>query len=84
MPWFRRWLVYSKKKTLSDKTAIAVLKGLNVPDELREYGKSAKRSMLTVEEAEKVAKKCRGGTGRSHWFPGKNRSISCSGCLQRY
>ncbi|AIS33089.1 MULTISPECIES: methanogenesis marker protein 11 [Methanobacterium] len=45
-----------KEKTLSDKTAIAVLKGLNVPDELREYGKSAKRSMLTVEEAEKVAK----------------------------
>jgi methanogenesis imperfect marker protein 11 len=45
-----------REKTLSDKTAIAILKGLNVPDELKEYGKSAKRSMLTVEEAEKVAK----------------------------
>ena len=44
-----------KKDTLSDKTSIAVLNGLEVPDKLRSYSESAKKSMLTVEEAEKVA-----------------------------
>ena len=44
-----------KKGTLSDKTAIAVLEGINVPEKLRYYGEAAKKSMLTVEEAEKVA-----------------------------
>ena len=44
-----------KKGTLSDKTAIAVLEGINVPEKLRSYGEAAKKSMLTVEEAEKVA-----------------------------
>ena len=38
-----------------DKTSIAVLNGLEVPDKLRSYSESAKKSMLTVEEAEKVA-----------------------------
>lgn len=44
-----------KKDTLSDKTSIAVLQGLDVPRKLRSYSEAAKKSMLTVEEAEKVA-----------------------------
>ncbi|MCC7550592.1 MAG: DUF1743 domain-containing protein [Methanobacterium sp.] len=44
-----------KKGTLSDKTAIAVLEGIPVPEKLRSYGESAKTSMLTVEYAERVA-----------------------------
>jgi len=44
-----------KKGTLSDKTAIAVLEGIQVPEELRSYGEAAKKSMITVEEAVKVA-----------------------------
>jgi methanogenesis imperfect marker protein 11 len=44
-----------KKDTLSDKTAIAVLEGIQVPDKLRSYGAAAKRSMLTVKDAKEVA-----------------------------
>jgi len=44
-----------KKGTLSDKTAIAVLEGIPVPEKLRSYGESAKTSMLTLEDAERVA-----------------------------
>lgn len=44
-----------KKDTLSDKTAIAVLEGIQVPEKLRSYAESAKKSMLTVENAVKVA-----------------------------
>ncbi len=44
-----------KKDTLSDKTAIAVLEGIKVPKKLRSYAEAAKKSMITVEEAEKVA-----------------------------
>lgn len=44
-----------KKDTLSDKTAIAVLEGIRVPEKLRSYSEAAKKSMITVEEAEKVA-----------------------------
>lgn len=44
-----------KKNTLSDKTAIAVFEGIEVPDQLRSYGEAAKKSMITLEKAEKVA-----------------------------
>jgi methanogenesis imperfect marker protein 11 len=43
-----------KKATLSDKTAVAVMDGIKVPEKIREYGISAKKSMKTVEEAEKI------------------------------
>ncbi|MDP3066653.1 MAG: DUF1743 domain-containing protein [Methanobacteriaceae archaeon] len=44
-----------KKYTLSDKTSIAVLEGLKIPEKLRSYSEAAKMSMITLEEAEKVA-----------------------------
>ena len=45
-----------KRDTLSDKTAIAVMDGFDVPEVLREYGEATKKSMMTVEDAENVAK----------------------------
>jgi methanogenesis imperfect marker protein 11 len=45
-----------KKHTLSDKTAIAVLEGLKIPEKLREYGIAAKKSMIYLEETQKVAR----------------------------
>ncbi|HTX61173.1 MAG TPA: methanogenesis marker protein 11 [Methanobacterium sp.] len=44
-----------KKYTLSNKTAIAVLTGLGVPEKLREYGMAAKSSMIYLAETQKVA-----------------------------
>ncbi|MBI5679283.1 MAG: DUF1743 domain-containing protein [Methanobacterium sp.] len=43
-----------KKHTLSHKTSMAILDGINVPEKLREYAMSAKKSMITLEEAEKA------------------------------
>lgn len=40
---------------MSDKTAIAVIQGIKIPEKLRSYAEAAKKSMITVEEAEKVA-----------------------------
>ncbi|MGB9936213.1 MAG: methanogenesis marker protein 11 [Methanobacterium sp.] len=45
-----------REHTLSQKTAMAILEGLSVPKKLREYAESAKKSMITVEEAEKTGK----------------------------
>lgn len=45
-----------KEDTLSDKTAIAVLTGLDIPDKLREYSIATKTGMMDVETAENVAK----------------------------
>jgi len=45
-----------KRDTLSDKTAIAILNGLTIPKKLIEYSMKAKTSMVSVEEAEKIAK----------------------------
>lgn len=45
-----------KKDTLSDKTSIAVLEGLKIPEKLTNYSMKAKTEMLTVEDAEKIAK----------------------------
>lgn len=44
-----------KKHTLSDDTSIAVLEGFKVPEKLREYGEAAKKSMIYLEETQKVA-----------------------------
>jgi len=44
-----------KKSTLSNKTSMAILDGIKIPEKLREYSDAAKKSMITVEEAEKVA-----------------------------
>lgn len=46
-----------KENTLSEKTAIAVLDGLNIPTELRAYAERAKKSMISVDEAEEIAQK---------------------------
>lgn len=45
-----------KRDTLSDKTAISVLEGLTIPKKLTEYSMKAKTGMVTVEEAENMAK----------------------------
>jgi methanogenesis imperfect marker protein 11 len=47
-----------KKYTLSDKTSIAVFEGLKIPEDLKSYSIAAKKSMITLEQAEKVALKC--------------------------
>ncbi len=44
-----------KRDTLSDKTAIAILEGLDIPPKLREYSIATKSGMMEVETAEKVA-----------------------------
>ena len=44
-----------KRDTLSDKTAIAILEGLDIPHKLREYSIATKSGMMSVDEAEKVA-----------------------------
>ncbi|MGL6297737.1 MAG: methanogenesis marker protein 11 [Methanobacteriaceae archaeon] len=46
-----------KRDTLSNKTAIAILEGIRIPKELREYSIAAKTRMVSVEEAEDLAKK---------------------------
>ncbi len=44
-----------KRNTLSDKTAIAILEGLDIPEKLREYSIATKSGMMDVETAESVA-----------------------------
>ena len=44
-----------KNSTLSDKTSMAILDGIKIPDKLRKYGEAAKKSMISVEEAENLA-----------------------------
>ena len=44
-----------KRDTLSDKTAIAILEGLDIPEKLREYAIATKSGMMDVETAESVA-----------------------------
>ncbi|MCL2116177.1 MAG: DUF1743 domain-containing protein [Methanobrevibacter sp.] len=43
------------ENTLSDETAIAILEGIQIPKELKNYAMDAKTRMITIEEAEKVA-----------------------------
>ena len=44
-----------KRDTLSDKTAIAILEGLDIPEKLRAYSIATKTGMMDVETAEKTA-----------------------------
>lgn len=44
-----------KRNTLSDKTAIAILEGLSIPEKLRKYSIATKSGMMDVETAEKIA-----------------------------
>ena len=44
-----------KRDTLSDKTAIAILEGLSIPKELRDYSIATKSGMMDVKTAEKLA-----------------------------
>jgi methanogenesis imperfect marker protein 11 len=45
-----------KRDTLSDKTSIAILEGLTIPQKLRDYSIKTKTGMVEVEEAESLAK----------------------------
>ena len=45
-----------KRDTLSDKTAIAILEGLDIPEKLRKYSIATKSGMMDVETAEATAK----------------------------
>ena len=44
-----------KRDTLSDKTAIAILEGLEIPEKLREYSIATKSGMMDVETAQATA-----------------------------
>ena len=44
-----------ERDSLSDKTAIAILEGLEIPEKLREYSIETKTGMMDVETAEKTA-----------------------------
>ena len=44
-----------KRDTLSDKTAIAILEGLDIPEKLREYSIATKSGMMDIETAKKTA-----------------------------
>lgn len=45
-----------KRDSLSDKTSIAILDGVKIPEKLIDYSLRTKQGMMTVEEAEEVAK----------------------------
>ena len=72
-----------KRDTLSDKTAIAVMDGFDVPDVLREYGEATKKSMMTVEDAENVAKKAGVELIQVTGAPGEIGCTRSIGSLQR-
>lgn len=44
-----------KRDTLSCKTSIAVLEGLEIPEKLKNYSIKAKTEMVSLEEAQKIA-----------------------------
>ena len=48
-----------KESTLSQKTSMAILDGIKIPEKLREYSMATKQSMMSLEEAEKTAKELR-------------------------
>ena len=51
----KRTIEILKRDTLSDKTGIAVLEGLEIPDKLRQYSIATKTGMMDIETAEKTA-----------------------------
>lgn len=46
-----------KESTLSDETAMAVFRRIDIPKELREYGKNVKSRIVEIEEAYEIAEK---------------------------
>ena len=52
----KRTIEILKRDTLSDKTAIAVLEGLEIPEKLRQYSIATKSGMMDIETAEATAK----------------------------
>ena len=52
----KRTVEILKRDTLSDKTAIAVLEGLEIPEKLRQYSIATKSGMMDIETAEATAK----------------------------
>ena len=44
-----------EEDSLSDKTSIAILEGLKIPEKLKEYSLKTKTGMMSLEEAESVA-----------------------------
>ncbi|MCL2785611.1 MAG: DUF1743 domain-containing protein [Methanomassiliicoccaceae archaeon] len=46
------------KNTYSDETVMTVFKGLKIPKRLEEFGWSAKRTLLTPEDAHAIADEC--------------------------
>lgn len=55
--FINRFVELLKRYTLSDKTAIAILEGLKVPNELKQYSMDVKTKIMSIEEAEDVAEK---------------------------
>ena len=55
VPTVNRLVEILKRDSLSDKTAIAILEGLDIPEKLRQYSIATKSGMMTVEKAEEVA-----------------------------
>ncbi|MBR0369978.1 MAG: DUF1743 domain-containing protein [Methanobrevibacter sp.] len=51
----KRTIEILKRDTLSDKTAIAILEGLEIPEKLRQYSIATKSGMMDVETAEATA-----------------------------
>jgi len=57
-PALRRHIInYLKQGTFSQNTALAVYRGLRIPEVVREYGLRAKREVMAVEDARAVARK---------------------------
>ena len=52
----KRTVEILKRDTLSDKTAIAVLEGLEIPEKLRQYSIATKSGMMDIKTAEATAK----------------------------
>ncbi len=48
---------YVKKNTFSSETTLAIFQGLKVPEEVREYGLSAKSKILKIKDAQEVAER---------------------------
>lgn len=48
---------YIRDNTYSENTTLAVFQGLRIPEEVIEYGRRAKREILKVEDARKVAER---------------------------
>ncbi len=70
-----------EKNTLSDKTAMAVYNKLDVPEAVHTYGIEAKRSMKTLQEAEKI---CKDNGIRIEYVTGKEGLIGALAAIGLY